>query len=460
MPALAFTLIEPGIPPPEGAPHLSKLFVLIDPFHEYATRFVDVIAERFGYRPLCIHTGGRGEFRRGLREFPSLRPHEHLFASRERLQAVGRELASRDVAGAIPFNEAVLGRTIDLLRALGSTWNDESVLALLRDKFALKDRLRRMCPPVSVGHSHRTVSGASFSLEGIPDRFVLKPNGGYGNVSVGFFTRDTPQAAVERFLQQAPATEFVVEEYHPGTEYFINGQTDAQGASLVVAIFRYERVWANGFQVDWLTHKVPHAAPEFAQLESYARSVVTSMGLRRSPFHLEVKLSGSDARMVEIGARLAGNGNAIVCNQLHGGKLDLFALAADHYLHDGVRPEARLDWDAYDSRELTYVHGVSGEKKSLIFSLEGLETVERHPQFAGWVKKPVLGQRLRATIDLFTSPWCFVVQGPKGVDLRQATAEMRELIRINQRRAVLRRPALQVRDTCQRALAWIERGWK
>ena len=48
MPALAFTLIEPGIPPPEGAPHLSKLFVLIDPFHEYATRFVDVIAERFG----------------------------------------------------------------------------------------------------------------------------------------------------------------------------------------------------------------------------------------------------------------------------------------------------------------------------------------------------------------------------------------------------------------------------
>lgn len=419
-----------------------------------------MVVERFGYRPLCVHTEARSEFRRGLREFPALRPHEHLFAARDQLPALGRELASRrEVAGAIPFTEAVLGRTIDLLRGLGSTWNDDAVLSLLRDKFALKDRLRTMRPAVAVGRSLRTTQGAALSLDAMPERFVLKPNGGYGNAAVGFFTRNTPRAAVEQFLEQSPATEFVVEEYHPGTEYFINGQTDAQGASLVVALFRYERVWANGFHVDWLTHKVPHAAPEFALLESYARKVVTSLGLRRSPFHLEVKLSGNDPRLVEIGARLVGNGNALVCNQLHAGKLDLFALAADHYLHDGVRPEAHLDWDAYDARELTYVHGVSLEKNSLIFSLEGLEALERHPRFAGWVKKPALGQRLRPTVDLFTSPWCFLVEGSKGADLRPTTAAMRELIRINGRGAALRRPALHVRDAWRRLLARIDREW-
>lgn len=445
----------------EGSSRLSRHFILIDPFHEYATRFVDVIEGRFGYRPLCVHTGGRGEFRRGLREYPALRAHEHLFVAPDGLQALGRELAdARDVAGAIPFNEAVLGRTIDLLRGLGSTWNDAPVLALLRDKFALKDRLRRMRPTVAVGRSHRAVAGAALSLDGMPDRFVVKPNGGYGNVSVGFFTRDTPQAAIERFLEQSRATDFVVEEYHPGTEYFVNGQTDAQGASQVVAIFRYERVWANGFQVDWLTHKVPHAAPEFGLLEAYARTVVTSLGLRRSPFHLEVKLSGSDARLVEIGARLVGNGNAFVCNQLHGGKLDLFALAADHYLHDHARPQPQLDWEAYDGRELTYAHGIFTGKKSLLLSLEGVEAVEAHPQFAGWVRKPVLGQRLRPTVDLFTSPWCFMVQGPQGADLRPVTAELRGLLRVNGRRAVLRRPALHVRDAWRRVLARIDRGWK
>lgn len=439
---------------------LKKLFVLIDPFHAYATRFVDVVAERFGHRPLCVHTGGRAQFRRGLREFPSLRPHDHLFAAPDRLQALGRELANEGaVTGAIPFNEAVLGRTVDILRGLGSTWNDDPVLSLLRDKFALKDRLRRMRPPVAVGRSHRTVAGATLSLDGMPERFVLKPNGGYGNASVGFFTRDTPQAAIDRFLQQSRGTEFVVEEYHPGTEYFVNGQTDAQGASVVVAIFRYERVWANGFQVDWLTHKLPHAAPEFSLLESYARTVVTSVGLRRSPFHLEVKLSGTDARMVEMGTRLVGNGNAFVCNQLHAGKLDVFALAADHYLHDAASPEVQLDWQAYDARELTYVHGVSFEK-SLIHALDGIEAVERHPQFAGWVTKPSLGQRLRPTVDLFSSPWCFMVQGPKGTDLRPATAEMREVLRINRRRALLRRPAMHVKDAWRRLLARIDRGRK
>jgi hypothetical protein len=418
-----------------------------------------VIAERFGYHPLFVHTAGRAAFRRGLREFPSLRPHEHLFAAPDRLQALGRELASsREVAGAIPFNEAVLGRTIDVLRGLDSTWNDGPVLSLLRDKFALKDRLRTMCPPVAVGRSHRTAAGTELSFDALPDRYVLKPNGGYGNASVGFFTRDTPRAAVEQFLRTWHATDFVVEEYHQGTEYFLNGQTDAQGASLVVALFRYERVWANGFQVDWLTHKVPHGAPEFALLESYARTVVTSLGLRRSPFHLEVKLAGSEPRMVEIGARLVGNGNAAVCNQLHAGKLDLFALAADHYLHDGVRPQAELDWEAYDARELTYVHGVSLED-SLIFSLEGLDALERHPRFAGWVKKPALGDRLRPTIDLFTAPWCFMIQGPKGADLRPVAAGMRELLRINRSRATFRRQALRVRDAFRRVLARMERGW-
>ncbi len=433
---------------------------MIDPYERYATRFVEVVVERFGYRPICVHTRGRGEFRRGLREHPSLRRHEHRFSPPAALEPLGRDLArGGDVVGAIPFNEAVLARTIDLLAGLGSRWNDEGVLRIVRDKFALKDRLRSMRPPLAVGSSHRARATEALALDRVPDRFVVKPNAGFGNASVGYFTRATPQAAIDRFLRQAPATEFVVEEYHPGDEYFVNGQTDAQGATVVLAAFRYERVWANGFQVDWMTHKVPHGAPEFGLLESYARTVVTGMGLRRSPFHLEVKLQGSEARLVEIGVRLAGNGNAFVCGDLHGGDVDLFALAADHYLHDDARPAVRLDWDGYDARELTYVHGVS-LAKSLVWSVQGVEAVERDPRFAGWVKKPAPGQRLWPTVDLFSSPWCFLVQGPRGADLRPAAAELRAMLRINEERALLRRPILHARDALRRVAARIERGWR
>ena len=434
------------------------MFVLIDPFHDYATRFIEVIGARHGSRPICVHTAGRGEFRRGLRAFPSLRPHEHLFAAPGELPGLGRRLLrERDVAGAIPFSEAVLERTIELLRGLGSAWNDETVLRLVRDKFALKDRLRSMRPAVAVGESLRAAAGAEVPLDALPDRCVVKPNGGSGNNSVGFFTRRTPKAAIEQFLRQSRASDFVVEEFHPGTEYFVNGQTDAQGASTVFAIFRYERVWANGFQVDWLTHKVGRGAAEFPLLESYARAVVTSIGLRRSPFHLEVKVAGGNARLVEIGARLVGNGNAFLCNELHGGKLDVFAIAAEHYLHDGAGAAAQPDWEAYDGREVTYVHGVSSEN-SLVCSLEGIDAVERHPRFAGWVKKPALGQRLRPTVDLFTAPWSLLVHGPRGMDMRPAASELRSLLRINQRPAPLRRPALHLADLVRRVVARIDRG--
>jgi hypothetical protein len=443
----------------QGAGKLGKRFVLIDPFHAYAERFVDVVERRFGYQPLCVHTEGRRAFRRGLREHPRLRPLPHLFASPDGLFALGRRLLREgEVVGAIPFNEVVLGRTADLMRGLGLAWNDEPVLGLLRDKFALKDRLRRVRPALAVGQSIR--AGADgLKLEGLPERFVLKPNSGNGNSSVGFFTRDTPRATLEEFVRRSPDTDFVVEEFHPGTEYFVNGQTDAQGATTVIAIFRYERVWANGFQVDWLTHKLPHRAPEFALLERFARRVVTGMGLRRSPFHLEVKLAGEEARMVEIGVRLVGNGNAFVCDRLHGGKLDIFGLAADHYLHDGAQARAQLDWEAYDASELTYVHGVSFER-SLIYSLEGVSAVESHPRFAGWVRKPALGERLYPTRDLFSSPWCFMVVGPGGQDLRQVAAEARVLLQINQRPKLVRLPAQRVAQGVRRVLSRLGEGWR
>lgn len=228
-------------------------------------------------------------------------------------------------------------------------------MALLRDKFALKHHLRQAQPSLDVGFSRllaRHPGGAIPLGAELPERYVLKPNNGFGNRGVGCFTRSTPPQVIEAFLRAAPEAGIVLEEFIPGPEYFVNGQVDHQGASLAVAVFAYERVWANGAQVDWLTRKVHRSAPEFDRLEEYAGKVVAALGLRRSPFHLEAKLSGSSPRLVEFGARLAGNGNALLCEELHGGKLDLFGLAADHYLYDGPQPKAFLDFAAYDAQEI------------------------------------------------------------------------------------------------------------
>ena len=60
--------------------------------------------------------------------------------------------------------------------------------------------------------------------------------------------------------------------------------------------------------------------------------------------------------------------------------------------------------------------------------------------------------------DLFTAPWSLLVHGPRGMDMRPAASELRSLLRINQRPAPLRRPALHLADLVRRVVARIDRG--
>ena len=428
-------------------------FVLVDPFHPYAQPVIESVARRLGYAPLCLHTGGRRGLRRGLRDYPWLRTAEHLVVEPGRLEACARGLASeRRVAGAIPLTEATLPQTLEVLRGLGAAWNQPAVVALLRDKFALKQRLREVDPGLEVGASLRwPAGGRPLRIDDLPERAVIKPNSGYGNTSVGYFNRRTPQAELDAFVAARPGTELVIEEFHPGPEYFVNGQTGGDGSVLVLAIFRYQRVWANRRCVDWLTHQVPHSAPEFAILAEYAARTLAALGLRRSPFHLEARLTSSGPRLVEVGARLAGNGNAFICNRLHGGRLDVFGLAAEQYLLEGKEAAAAPDWRAYDAQVTTYVHGVE-EHQSIIHSIDGVAELEQHPRFAGWVRKPVVGERLWPTVDLFSSPWCFLLQTTPGEDLEEAAAALRALLQLNRRSPLWRRPLLRAADLARRAL--------
>ena len=393
---------------------MTKQFIVVDPLHDYALRFIRVVTERFGYQPLCVYTE-RALRRTAVRDFPPLRALESMVVSASELEQLGRRLRDeRDIAGVIPFNDVALPPSAALLLGLASSWNNASVLALLRDKFAMKEHLRTMRPQLHVGVSRRFVPNPSgFSFADVPERFVLKPNAGYGNKSVGFFTHRTPVETIEEFIRSSGLTDFVLEEFFPGDEYFVNGQLDEPGACTVIAVFRYERVWANGRQIDWLTHKVSRSDPAFSILERFARVVLTAVGLRRSPFHLEAKLENGVPHLVELGSRLAGNGNAPLCNHLHDEAVDVFLLAADHYLHDRPQIERRLDWESYDSKDVLYVHGVSFES-ALVYQIDGKQELEQKPFFASWVRAPRRGERTVPTVDLFSVPWALLLEGPAG----------------------------------------------
>jgi ATP-grasp domain len=426
----------------------APVFLIVDPFHDYALRFIDVVRERFGVAPLCVMTEPRTAT--GLREYPRLRDFERVRIHRGQLANFAHRLsAQREVLGVIPFSEQVLAPSIELLDGLRSAWNEPQVLAILRDKSAIKQLLREAQPSLKVDMSQLIPAGER--------QLEVKPNDGFGNGEVGYFSHLTPSEPINEFLRSCRNTDMVLEEYHAGPEYFLNAQVDHRGECTALAAFRYERVWANGRQVDWLTRKVAHHSAEFELFAQYAQSVVAAVGLRRCPIHLEVKMDDGVPRLVELGARLAGNRNAFLCNRLHGNRIDLFALAAHYYLRDEGCQPLQLDWHTYNAADVLYVHGVSFEK-GYIHRLEGVDAIERHPFFGGWVTKPEVGQRLWRTVDLFTAPFCFLLQSSKGqTDLAAAAQELRQVLRINKPPAPLRNASVTLSGLFRRACDGFQR---
>ena len=63
-----------------------------------------------------------------------------------------------------------------------------------------------------------------------------------------------------------------------------------------------------------------------------------------------------------------------------------------------------------------------------------------------------MGQRLRPTVDLFTAPFCFLLQSSQGQRaLGDAAQELREVLRINPPGAPLRKASVTVAGLFRRA---------
>ena len=443
---------------------MGRAYFVVDPYHEYAQRLMAAAHERLGLQAICVHTDARRRFEARSR-FPL--DHrwiaEHAEVPRGSLAEFAQQAARRhSIAGALPFNEPTVLPCATLAEAAGVPWCPREALGLFRDKVALVERLRRTRPdlrlyrqwPVTDLRDIRAIGA------GLPDRFVLKPVHGFGNRGIGFFDRDASDEALIRFLAGGGGP-WVLAERVGGREFFANGQVDASGRICLYAVFEYHRVAANGREaLDYLTAKVGRRNRHFAQVDAYVREVIAASGLVRSPFHVEVKIDERGPCLIDAGARLVGNRNALVCEELHGGLFDPFEVAATAYLSPSLDDPPRLDWDAYDRSELLYVQGVA-TSAGRFYSTDGARDVEELPEFAGWVSRPELGQRIVPTVDLFTAPWSLLLRGLDLARLIGLSGGVRESIDAGARAWAPVRAAVEldgVRRRAQRTLSWFLRG--
>lgn len=371
---------------------------------------MEVFRRRFGMPSVCVYFDAgalRGEARR-LAGLGSDVVSRVYVASPEDIDGIAEVLGERhDIRAVVPYIETALTPSVQLGRRLGVSWAENPALELFRDKHALKRHVASI-PGGPRVNSVALVNGfddveVALASGGF-DRFVLKPNDGFGNSNIGFFDSSSPVDEVAAHVRLIGGP-ILMEEFLAGPEYAVNGQVDGEGRATVLGVYLEVREPLNGRpNIQTGSRTVHRDDPAFQPLVDYVEGLVSLSGLTRSPFHAEVKFDDRGPCLVEVAARLAGAGGAQDMDINHGDKIDTFDLSAHYYLTEQSYGPIPVDWDYYDRHVVNTYRAVS-TAAGRIYELSGIEQVERLPEFQTWVSEPTLGQRVRPTIDLESAPY-------------------------------------------------------
>lgn len=419
-----------------------QTYLIQDPYDPYAIQFIRTIFTYFGLRPVCFHTDTKARYY-GERAYPVLRTsliERSVDADLANLSGMVEELTPDfEIVGVVPWGELHVAPAAELCHLLDLRWNQCEVLARFRDKNSLKDYVAKVAPDIRVP-LHRLIRTADDLSDGhLPKRFVLKPNDGFGNMNIGIFD-DRQLAAARRHIAAHPSITWILEEFIGGTEYHIDGQVREAGTVVSLAVFEYVRTEANGYETVYLDEiQCPTDDPLFGSLTDYADRLLTATGLRRCPFHLEVKVDEDGPCVVDLGARLPSDGGGPVLGRLHPYRPDPFAVAASDYLERELYPVDHVDWTHYDRERAVFAYGISSHT-GLIETVEGVEQVEAMPEFVIWTIKPMVGERLEPTTDLRSTPFIAELScAGSRADAIELAERVRNAVAINRDHASLTR---------------------
>lgn len=374
----------------------------------------------------------------------------------EDLEGLAGHLGDRYVIHTVvPHCEAVVLPSARLGDLLGTNGVSEATARQFRDKYWLKSSLRNAPGGPRMNRSARVSTPedvSSFVRRNDLTRFVLKPNDGSGNSRVAFFSHRSALEDVQSYFSANPGTDVLLEEFIPGDEFCVNGQVDAGGEITTYSVQRTEHRPANGYpNLAGGFRMLASHSPEFRSASRYAAQVLSLTGLHGSPFHMEIKIGPDGPCLIEVGARLGGGGIPWDTQLAHRGRVDLFLEAAREYTSLPGRP-AQPDWSAYDSSAVLSILGV-GLRDEHVVRLAGVTEVEQLPQFRYWVRAPELGQYVRRTQDLTSTPWQVTLSAGSHDEVDEAAHRVRELITWNSAGS----PVLRVPREFRARAAWLRR---
>lgn len=334
------------------------------------------------------------------------------------------------IEGVIPWSEFQVELGAELAEHLGLDWNPREVINRFRNKYNLKEYLRNNSE-VKINAS-RVVNEEEEALEFQEqlDKWpiVVKPSQGAGSRKV-FFTQDRDEL-VERCREvfSSGMGEVLLEEFVTGNEFVVNGITDAEHDVLITDVWFYDKRESHGYKnLYYETVKVNTNDPVFEPLTDYAGAVISALGLRKSPFHMELKLEESGPCLIEVGCRFAGGNQPLLASRLH--DRSLFELAACHYLANLPLHLGEVHYDRYDSHQARIISGIQTYEIPTISGLEGVAAVEALPSFFMFGLIMPTGSHLPVTQDLFGKSYEVYLFHEDPEQIADDAQKVRELLR-------------------------------
>lgn len=409
-------------------------YLILDPTDEYAAqqmRFLD----RLGLEAVLLFSS-RGHHARWLQLYAEeLGRHvvDAHIVERDDLHGLATALHDdfpEGFFGLVVWDERHVLLAADLSEALELDWNPREVIERFRDKSLMKRRLRE-ASDVRVNRS-RVVSTREEALAFCGEvgtwPIVVKPSGGAGSMSVFFAGDEDELLGACRQVEERGLGEVLLEEYVGGAEYAVNGLADHTGSVLVTDIWRYDRRDSHGQRnVYFQTIKLGSREKPFADIAIYAAEVIQALGLRRSPFHMEVKVDDDGPCLIEVGARFAGGNQVTMSSKLH--HHSLFELAACHYLDDIRVSTGDVDYERYDALSARIISGVQEFEIPEIRAVVGLDEVRALPSFSGvgMLRQP--GRPAPVSRDVNTKAWEVYLLHPDAEQVEEDARAVRALLR-------------------------------
>lgn len=189
--------------------------------------------------------------------------------------------------------------------------------------------------------------------------------------------------------------ELVVQEYVTGTEYVVDTFSE-DGRHTIADVCRYDKI-VNGSSMavydtmEW----VEPTEPVVAELTSYARAVLTAVGMRVGAAHVEIMMTERGPLLIEVGARSHGGGQPRYCEMATGDSQVL--RTARYFADEGPLP------DSYELRRQMLVVFHLCRTPGTVIDLAALGDMDRLPSVVESVHHYEIGATLTPTTDLFSS---------------------------------------------------------